>query len=143
MVMPPLQTGRLSAKPETLFVYGTLMFPEILRVLIGRVPESTTATAAGWRVAALPGRIYPALVPGDATAQGRLLTGIAPGEWQVIDAFEDPMYDLRRLTLTTGQKSWTYAATDPALALPYAWDMAAFTAQLPAYLTRIETWRAR
>ncbi|WP_250292550.1 gamma-glutamylcyclotransferase, partial [Frankia sp. CiP1_Cm_nod1] len=48
--------------PSELFVYGTLCFPEVARALLGRLPCSRPAAAAGWRAAALPGRAYPGLV---------------------------------------------------------------------------------
>ena len=43
----------LPPDPGALFAYGTLRFPEVLRELLGRVPELTEGTVADWRVAAL------------------------------------------------------------------------------------------
>ena len=53
---PSGRTDRLSVAPEALFVYGSLLIPEVLQALLGRVPDRT---AGGWRVAALAGRRYP------------------------------------------------------------------------------------
>ncbi|WP_445548822.1 gamma-glutamylcyclotransferase, partial [Frankia sp. CiP1_Cm_nod2] len=63
----PRRTGRGRLRPgvgpSELFVYGTLCFPEVARALLGRLPCSRPAAAAGWRAAALPGRAYPGPVP--------------------------------------------------------------------------------
>lgn len=88
-----------------LFTYGTLLFPEVLRALLGRVPQSQSASAAGWRVAALANRSYPGLVeaPGEIS-HGRLLTGLSSDEWRLLDNFEDRRYELRRIVaLPTGE----------------------------------------
>src|SRR6266487_644351 len=101
MTSPPSgQPGRLSAGSEALFVYGSLLFPEVMRVLLGRIPAGLPASVAGWRVAALPGRVYPALVPGETVAKGQLISDLTPADWRLLDAFEDDVYELRRLTLT-------------------------------------------
>lgn len=130
--------------PEALFVYGSLLFPEVLEVLIGRVPESTPASAQGWRAAALPGRPYPALVRAEAIARGRVISDLGGPEWQIIEAFEDPVYELRRLDLTDGRQGWTYVCSSEDDVLPQEWDVKAFEAHdLPAYLDRCIAWRKR
>jgi gamma-glutamylcyclotransferase (GGCT)/AIG2-like uncharacterized protein YtfP len=127
-----------------LFVYGSLLFPEVMRVLLGRVPNTTPATLAGWRVAALPGRVYPALVRAEALARGQLVTDLTPKEWQTLDAFEDTVYDLRRLTLTDGRDAWAYVCADHSDALPHDWDIHTFERDhLTDYLKRCGTWRQR
>ena len=110
-----------------LFVYGTLLFPEILRALIGRVPHSTGAQAAGWRAAALRGRRYPGLVPGTALARGRLISGLSDAERRIIHEFEDGGYELRDLTITDGRRAAAYVWTGGDV-LPADWDAAAFAA---------------
>lgn len=67
---PPGHPRRLDVAPVMLFAYGTLMFPEVLQVLLGRVPDVVSATVAGWRVARLPGRIYPVMVAAEAMVRG-------------------------------------------------------------------------
>ncbi|MFB8274703.1 gamma-glutamylcyclotransferase family protein [Nocardia colli] len=131
-----------AAQGHSLFVYGTLRFPEVLKVLIDRVPNLVTAVAPGWRVAALPGRLYPGLVPEpDTLAHGLLLTGLTLGEWEILDAFEDDEYDLRAIQLA--------AAADPVST--YIWTAAAaqddwhpdqFTATyLADFVTHCAEWR--
>src|SRR5882757_5454418 len=98
------RSGRLaplSADNERLFAYGSLMFDEVLIALLGRIPTRTPAIAAGWRVIALPERVYPGLIQasGDADAPGVLIHGLTAAEWAVLDAFEDNAYQLRQLDL--------------------------------------------
>jgi hypothetical protein len=83
----------------------------------------TSATADGWRVAALPGRPYPVLVPGDNQARGMLITGLTHDEWQTLDSFEVAVYELVSITLTDGRNGWAYARTDNDEALPNNWDI--------------------
>jgi len=138
------QPDRLSADPADLFIYGSLLFPEVMRTLLGRVPDSTSAAAAGWRVAALAGRVYPALVPAEAVATGRLVTGFTPKEWRLIDAFEDDVYELRRLTLSDGRYGWAYICASGPGAPGGDWDIDAFERDhLTSYLKRCAAWRQR
>jgi hypothetical protein len=44
---PPGDSAHLAADPAALFVYGTLTFPEVLQVLLGRVPASEPVSVAG------------------------------------------------------------------------------------------------
>jgi gamma-glutamylcyclotransferase (GGCT)/AIG2-like uncharacterized protein YtfP len=133
---------RLSQDPEALFVYGTLLFPEILVALIGRVPDQSSGQIAGWRAAALPGVAYPGLVPGPATVTGRLLTGLTQREWRVIDTFENGGYDLTRLTLVDGRHGWSYTCARDIEALAEDWSADEFAAEhLAAYVERCTAWR--
>ncbi len=47
------RAAALIAQRGDLFVYGTLQFPDVLRVLLGRTPDNCSAALAGWRAAAL------------------------------------------------------------------------------------------
>jgi len=130
--------------PEALFVYGSLQFPEVLFALIGRVPHHVPATAEGWRVTALPGRVYPGLIPAQSTANGYLLTRLTPEEWRVLDKFEDPVYDLKRLDLTDGRHGWAYVCNPGAEVGEDDWSPEEFQQQhLPAYIDRCTAWRQR
>lgn len=97
------------AAPGDLFAYGSLQFPEVLRPLLGRVPDSTPAALPGWRAAPLAGRLYPGLVPdASATAPGLLLTGLTARERRLLDVFEGDEYLPRSLPLAGGRPVWTY-----------------------------------
>lgn len=135
---------RLSRQPDVLFAYGTLTFPEVLEVLLGRVPELVEAKASGWRVAALRDRPFPVLVPAEGVVEGVLVTGLTSAEWQMVDAFEAPSYELRELVLDVGH-GWTYIAGVQADAdwgvLPHDWHRETF--DLAPYLLRCADWRRR
>jgi hypothetical protein len=69
--------AQLSGEDDRLFAYGSLMFDEVLTALIGRLPNRTPAVAPGWRVIALPERVYPGLVQdAEAQAPGILIDGL-------------------------------------------------------------------
>ncbi|MGH3720614.1 MAG: gamma-glutamylcyclotransferase family protein [Pseudonocardiaceae bacterium] len=121
-----------------LFTYGTLLFPEVLRALLGRVPQSQPASADGWRVATLENRSYPGLVaiPGE-TVHGRLLIGLSGDEWSLLDDFEDRRYELRRIALLDRQDGLTYVWVNDSEACPNTWDAQSFAlTYLPAYVER-------
>lgn len=126
---------------EGLFVYGTLRFPEVLRVLLGRVPELRPATAAGWRVRALPGVVYPGLVADpDGVAEGLLMTGLTEDERRLLDAYEGDDYDPTLITLDDGHRAWAYVWK--ASAEPYDWDVERFAREgLPSFVDRCRVWR--
>jgi gamma-glutamylcyclotransferase (GGCT)/AIG2-like uncharacterized protein YtfP len=128
--------------PADLFAYGTLRFPDVLEALLGRVPQHSPAIAPGWRVAALDGRVYPVLVPGDGGAGGILISGLTAEEWRVIDAYEDDFYELERLTLVDGRPGWAYLTRDRTAALPSDWSPGDFTTRhLGAFAGACREWR--
>jgi gamma-glutamylcyclotransferase (GGCT)/AIG2-like uncharacterized protein YtfP len=132
-------------EPDALFVYGTLMFPEVLEVLLGRTPTMAPAALDGWRAAALTDRVYPGLVvagPGLAAA-GRVLLGLDERERAVLDAFEeDEVYERRPVVLADGREATTYVWIDDAAVLDHDWDPGLFvTEHLPTYVARWSTWR--
>ncbi|AXK32582.1 gamma-glutamylcyclotransferase [Streptomyces armeniacus] len=124
----------MTGRGEPLFVYGTLRFPQVLRALLGRVPENSAAAAAGWRAAALAGHVYPGLVPAPgATVEGLLLTGLSAGERDVLDAFEGPEYEPRPVELADGRRASAYVWRGGGV-LDAGWDAAAFARrELAAY----------
>jgi hypothetical protein len=134
--------AHLSADPAPLFVYGSLLFPDVVRVLIDRDPHRQPITVNGWRITALADQVYPTLVPHPGVnATGELLTDLTPDEWRTLDAFENPDYQLARIQHHTGH-AWTYAATHPLD--PKPWKRQTFdTEHLAAYLTRCAAWRQR
>jgi gamma-glutamylcyclotransferase (GGCT)/AIG2-like uncharacterized protein YtfP len=128
--------------PADLFAYGTLRFSEVLEALLGRVPEHAPAIAPGWRIAALDGRVYPVLVPGEGAAGGVLISGLTASEWRVIDAYEDDFYELERLTLVDGRPAWAYLTRDRTAALAVDWSPGDFTTRhLGAFAGETRAWR--
>ena len=131
--------------PEALFVYGSLLFPDVLQAVLRRVPSRMGAAVEGWRVAALAGRRYPCLVPGDGQASGMLITGLTPDDWRVLDTFEDDVYELRQLALTDARYGWAYVCPDGSVeALADSWDTERFAVEhLAEYVQACAAWRRR
>ena len=141
---PSGQRDRLSVDPDALFVYGSLLFPEVLQALLDRVPNRVPASAAGWRVTALPGRVYPGLVRAQSEAAGLLMTDLTPPEWDTLDAFEDQLYQLQRLALSDGRAGWAYVCGDIIQTPPDDWDPQQFAVRdLAAYVGGCIAWRQR
>lgn len=148
--MPQTTPHRLPEAPADLFAYGTLRFPDVLEALLGRIPEHSPGIVEGWRVAALDGRVYPVLVPGEGAAGGVLISGLTDEEWRVIDAYEDDFYALERLTLVDGRQGWAYLTRDGTAltrdgtaALPVDWSPGDFTTRhLGTFASRCRSWRS-
>jgi len=133
----------LIAQRGDLFVYGTLRFPEVLRALLGRIPDSSPVTLDGWRAAALARRTYPGLVPANATVPGMLFTGLRAEELEVLDEYESGPYDLRKLSLTDGRPAWSYVWTDATCVLPSDWSADEFAAEhLHGFVMQVGAWQA-
>ena len=82
-----------SSSGRPLFVYGTLMFPEIIGSLLGRVPESRPAIARGFEVRRIHGVSYPGMVAVEGgSAHGLLLDDLDDHELGVLDEYEDDFY---------------------------------------------------
>ncbi|MFJ9893590.1 gamma-glutamylcyclotransferase family protein [Streptomyces sp. NPDC091280] len=129
---------RFSQGPQTLFCYGTLRFTDVLKALLGRIPDRAPASALGYRAASLQGRLYPGLIvsgPGNS-ASGLVLTDLSSAEWLILDAFEDDQYDLREIALSTG--GWGLAYVWPGGDVrPDDWDAEEFQSQhLEEYAAR-------
>ncbi|PXX54572.1 gamma-glutamyl AIG2-like cyclotransferase [Nocardia tenerifensis] len=139
-------TGRrwneVAGQGHSLFAYGTLQFPEVLEVLIDRVPSLTPTAAPGWRVAALTDRLYPGLVAAPSSvAHGVVLDDLTASEWAILDTFEDDEYDLRTISvLDPPRTALTYVWTD--VVGQALWHPEVFIENhLPAFLARTRTWR--
>jgi gamma-glutamylcyclotransferase (GGCT)/AIG2-like uncharacterized protein YtfP len=131
----------LIAERGDLFVYGTLQFRDVQRVLLGRIPDSSAAALAGWRAAALARRTYPGLVQAAATVHGMLLAGLTTDEIELLDEYESGPYDLRKLTLADGRAAWAYVWTDPSIVQVHDWSAVGFaTEYLPGFVMQCRAW---
>ncbi|KAI8467059.1 MAG: hypothetical protein J3K34DRAFT_524060 [Monoraphidium minutum] len=116
------------------FVYGTLMADEVLRLLLKRVPPSKPATLAGHRRHAIKGQVFPAIVPAeaDASVRGKVLLQLSDKELNILDVYESEEYYRTRVApvLDDGEKVdadvyiWRDAYRDQLQ--PGEWDYGAF-----------------
>lgn len=144
---PRPRTGadRLAALPTTsvgLFVYGTLTFPDVLRALLGRVPQSEEASVEGWRALTAPNRSYPVLVSGRGQTRGLVLLNVRPEEWRIIDAYEDSIYQLRTLELRPARhQAVAYICPADQTVATSPWDRDHFAAEdLETYVEQCRRW---
>jgi hypothetical protein len=138
---PPGDLTRLAAEPARLFVYGTMAFPEVQRVLLGRAPDSTAASVAGWRVATVPDQARAVMVSAEAITHGRLISDLSNAEWQLIDAFET-VCELRLVSLADGRQAWSCVCSDRRQVPADDWDADEFERDsFVAYLKDCAKWR--
>lgn len=92
--------------PMSRFVYGSLLAPEVLKALLGRVPDRTPATLPGYVRRRIKERVYPALYPDpDSQVDGEVLSGMSRRELAVLDWFEDEAYTLTKVDVTFDEGS--------------------------------------
>ncbi|WIA33423.1 hypothetical protein OEZ86_006556 [Tetradesmus obliquus] len=78
----------------TAFVYGTLMAPEVLKLLIKRVPESRAATLKGYARYRVKGQVFPAIIPStsESKVKGMVLMELSRSELHILDVYESEEY---------------------------------------------------
>jgi gamma-glutamylcyclotransferase (GGCT)/AIG2-like uncharacterized protein YtfP len=77
-----------------LFVYGTLMAPEVLEILLKRVPRMTAATLYQHRLYSIKSASYPGILPKpNESVKGLVLWEMTPREFQLLDAYEGTPQD--------------------------------------------------
>ncbi|KAL6888650.1 hypothetical protein ACP4OV_009676 [Aristida adscensionis] len=112
MASPP-PAPAAGAATHSVFVYGTLMAEEVLRVLLGRAPPASPALLPDHRRFSIRGRVYPAILPArGAAVHGKVFRGVTDRELHVFDAFEDEEYARKTLEVSitdTSEKLPAYA----------------------------------
>uniref|UniRef100_A0A1J3C8L5 Putative gamma-glutamylcyclotransferase n=1 Tax=Noccaea caerulescens TaxID=107243 RepID=A0A1J3C8L5_NOCCA len=88
------------------FVYGSLQEPQVVYVLLNRIPDHVSAVLSGFHRFRLKGRIYPTILP-DGTRQvtGKVLKGITDDELKLLDDFEDVEYDRKSVQVVLADTS--------------------------------------
>eukprot|EP00543_Licmophora_paradoxa_P000375 CAMPEP_0202442968 /NCGR_PEP_ID=MMETSP1360-20130828/2322_1 /ASSEMBLY_ACC=CAM_ASM_000848 /TAXON_ID=515479 /ORGANISM="Licmophora paradoxa, Strain CCMP2313" /LENGTH=161 /DNA_ID=CAMNT_0049058507 /DNA_START=75 /DNA_END=560 /DNA_ORIENTATION=+ len=82
-----------ASTPSSLFVYGTLMSPRVLKILIGRVPGILQPVVLNHHCRhPVIDEVFPGMIPGVGSTTGVLLQGLSPNELTVLDWFEGDEY---------------------------------------------------
>jgi len=132
-----------SVTDESVFAYGTLLFPEIVEALIGRVPTMKEATLSGYRRCYIddPKRVAkgPAITPEQGSSVlGKVLVGLNARELRILDFYESNAkgYEIAHETVTfsdgSGSASVKVYVADETLRLSLSkdgWSEADFAAK--------------
>ena len=129
------------------FVYGSLMAPEVLQALLGRVPDRTKATVRGYLRWSIKDRVYPAMTRGGDLdeVRGELIHGMSRRELAVLDWFEDEAYVPTRVEVETdagATETVTCYLWDDTTRTAGEWSFQRFrAAHLAAYVEMCEAFR--
>ena len=104
---------------QSLFCYGTLQIPVVIEAVLGRRFKGRAATLPGYAAFEVRGAEYPGIRPEpDHVTRGQVYGGLTLGELSILDRFEGPLYQRRRLVVHArdGRRRgvWAYV-TKPAL----------------------------
>lgn len=135
-------------RPVTLFVYGSLLVPRVLRALLDREPPLLPAYLPGHRRNALRGHDFPGIAPATgASTAGGLIT-VSTRELRCLDAWEDDFFCRRpvRVLLSDGSavaaQAYLLAAQYRHLLGARAWRADDFARRrAPACANRARRWR--
>jgi gamma-glutamylcyclotransferase (GGCT)/AIG2-like uncharacterized protein YtfP len=93
----------LAPDTETVFVYGTLLAPEIVHAVMGRVPASQPAVLHGYARYTVKQQVYPGVIEQKgAVVDGALYRGMQPDEWRRLDEYEGALYVRRAVEVNFG-----------------------------------------
>eukprot|EP00510_Aplanochytrium_minuta_P003318 CAMPEP_0184006892 /NCGR_PEP_ID=MMETSP0954-20121128/985_1 /TAXON_ID=627963 /ORGANISM="Aplanochytrium sp, Strain PBS07" /LENGTH=163 /DNA_ID=CAMNT_0026285571 /DNA_START=353 /DNA_END=844 /DNA_ORIENTATION=+ len=124
------------AVPYSVFVYGSLMCPDVLKILLGRIPKHSKAFVNGFERFCVKGYSFPACIPASNSVKsvdGLLLEGISKEELQMFDEFEDEYTrEIVKVSLfpspeakpITGTDDTAVQEADKADAYMYIWNEA-------------------
>ena len=81
------------------FTYGTLMFPEVWRAVVGREFETVQGVAAGFAIYRVREAVFPGIIAaGDAaTVPGVVYLDVDEASLARLDVFEDDFYERQAL----------------------------------------------
>lgn len=69
-------------------------------------------------------------------------SGLSPKDWAILDAFENPLYEVQVVTMEDGRKALAYVWTVDLLTGAAGWTTASMTGNvLEEYLKRTKAWR--
>ena len=91
---------KASYEGRPLFAYGTLMFPAVIKSVIGRIPDSRPGVINHYQRFKVAGELFPGLIRENSkSVEGLVYLSIAGEEWKRLIAFEDDFYELQEVTV--------------------------------------------
>lgn len=106
----------MEADTYPLFVYGTLLDPQVQHLVFGRLVPGQPDSLPGFlkRERSVEGR-YPEVVPdpgGGSRVSGQCLV-LEPPELARADVYETSLYYRKLVVLESGTRAWVYLASPP------------------------------
>lgn len=137
--------GQELKEDARLFVYGTLCFPNVIESLLGYVPGRVPCKAYGCQRYKVRERVYPMLraeADGIVADTAYVYENLAVSDWKILDAFEDPRYELRTVSTSLGS-ALAYMSCDESMESDGPWISSRFqTEHLADYIAMCRRWRA-
>jgi gamma-glutamylcyclotransferase (GGCT)/AIG2-like uncharacterized protein YtfP len=100
------------------FTYGTLMFPEVWRAVVGRSFETVEGTAAGFEVFRVRDAVFPGIIAGtgECSVPGVVYLDVDRESTERLDRFEDDFYERRAIAVdcSDGQRRMAEAYVVPS-----------------------------
>ena len=98
---------------QTLFVYGTLEYPQVVYKLLGTELRGEPAVLNGYARYLLVNRPYPGVIrQPEAQVDGVLYHGVTPKYLRLLDRYEDEIYERKQVKVidSRGQNvdAWVY-----------------------------------
>lgn len=118
----------MSEKTRYLFVYGTLMVPEVVRRLLGHELEMRSAKLPGYQRFRVADAVYPGIIEGreEDSVSGQLLSGMSTKGWDTLDIYEGDEYTRRAVEVidASGAKmiAQAYVFKDARFLTDEPWD---------------------
>jgi gamma-glutamylcyclotransferase (GGCT)/AIG2-like uncharacterized protein YtfP len=132
------------------FTYGTLMFPEVWRAVVGQDFAKVGGTVSGFAIYRFRDAIYPGII---ATSENDVVRGVVhldvdEESLQRLDLFEDTNYERQLLTVTCddGERREAAAYVVPtrnkSVLIDDSWDRDEFVASgnLDRFIRRFVGW---
>ena len=121
---------------ETVFCYGTLVWPEVLEAVTGQRFRGAQAVLPGFARFRLRDEVYPSVVEREgAQTEGRVWLGVDARALARLDAYEGELYERRRLDVRGEDggafAAWTYVLhpREQGRLSEEPWDRDAFAAR--------------
>ena len=116
----------------SIFVYGTLMSPQVVRILLGRTVVPSPAILSGYQRYPVVDQAFPGMIPNNSgMTEGMILEELSAIDVQVLDWFEGDEYVRRSVTCVQNgvdRQVDTYVWSNPVsqLELEQEWDYQRF-----------------
>ncbi|ESQ47053.1 hypothetical protein EUTSA_v10027971mg [Eutrema salsugineum] len=83
-----------SAPLHNVFVYGSFQEPDVVEIMLDRIPEIISVTLPGFQRFRLQGRLYPCILPSEkGEVHGKVLMGLTDAELENLDFVEGNEYE--------------------------------------------------